>query len=67
MVISSRRFSHEDTHKETRISPDGQTQNQIDHVLIDGRHSPIPLMLDLAEMLTVIRTIIWAKPNIDTG
>jgi hypothetical protein len=44
MVISSVRFSHKDIHKETWISPDGHTKNQLNHVLrymliIDARHA----------------------------
>jgi hypothetical protein len=39
MVISNVRFPHKDIHKETWISPDLHTKNQIDHVLIDARHA----------------------------
>ena len=39
MVVSSTRFRHLDIHKATWLSPDQETRNQIDHVVIDGRHS----------------------------
>ena len=38
MVVSSTRFKHRDIHKATWLSPDQSTRNQIDHVVIDGRH-----------------------------
>ena len=39
MVISSTRFQHLNIHKTTWQSPDLNTENQIDHVVIDGRHA----------------------------
>jgi hypothetical protein len=42
LVVKSTMFPHGSTHKYIWTSPDGQTHNQIDHVLIDiRRHSSI--------------------------
>jgi hypothetical protein len=42
LVVKSPMFPHRSIHKHTWTSPDGQTHNQIDHVLIDSRrHSSV--------------------------
>jgi hypothetical protein len=42
LVVKSTMFTHPKIHKYTWTSPDGDTHNQIDHVLIDRRrHSSI--------------------------
>ncbi|XP_067648027.1 uncharacterized protein [Eurosta solidaginis] len=39
MVISSTRFMHKKINQATWLSPDRNTRNQIDYVVIDGRHA----------------------------
>ena len=37
MVVSSTCFRHKEIHKQTRRSPDGKTNNEIEHILTDER------------------------------
>jgi hypothetical protein len=39
MKISRNFFQRKNIYKETWISPDGTSRNQIDHIMIDKRHS----------------------------
>ena len=55
MVVCSTKFQHLDIHKATWLSPDRSTSNQIDHIVIDGRH--VSSVLD-------VRT--FRGPNIDS-
>ena len=39
MIIPSTHFPHKDIHKATWKSPDNHTVNQIDHAMVDARHT----------------------------
>ncbi|XP_050337803.1 craniofacial development protein 2-like [Bactrocera neohumeralis] len=55
MVICSTRFQHKKIHQATWLSPDRKNTNQIDHVVIDGRH--VSSVLDVRAL---------RGPNIDS-
>ena len=54
MVICSTKFQHLDIHKATWMSPDRLTLDQIDHIVIDGRH-----------VSSVLNVYTFRGPNID--
>ena len=49
LVIDGTLFMHRDIHKLTWTSPDGRTQSQIDHIIINGkwRHSLLDVQADV--------------------
>jgi hypothetical protein len=58
LVVKSTIFPHREIHKFSWNSPEGNTHNQIDHILIEDGFQ-VYLMSDLSEGLTVILTTIW--------
>jgi hypothetical protein len=59
LVISSMMFPCKSVHKETWICPDGQTRNQIDHVMIDARHARNIINVRSYKGATVTIITLW--------
>jgi len=59
LVVKSTMFPHRIFHKYTWTSPDGKTNNKIDHVLIDRRWLSSILDVQSFWELTVTPITIW--------
>ena len=62
LVVKSMMFPHRNIHKYTWTSPDEQTNNQIDHILMDRRwHSSILDLRSFRGANVKLITIWWLK------
>jgi len=59
LVVKSTMFPHRNIHKYTWTSPDGKTQNQTDHTLIDRRWHSSVLYVRSFRGADVIQITIW--------
>lgn len=54
LVITETTFTHKDIHKYAWTSPDGQTRNQFDHVVVNSR-----FRWSVSDMIEVIQVLIF--------
>jgi hypothetical protein len=59
LVVKRTMFPHRKIHKITWNSSEGNTQNQIDDIFIEGRRHSSALDVRFSEGLTVVLTTIW--------
>jgi hypothetical protein len=60
LVVKSTMFQHRIFPKYTWTFPDGETNGQIDHILIDRRwHSSILDVQSFGELIVTLTTICW--------
>jgi len=64
LVVKSTIFPHRNIQKYTWNSPDGKTQNQTDHILLDRRWHSAILDYEVSGELTVILIIVWWLQNL---
>jgi hypothetical protein len=63
LIVKSTNFPHRHILKHTWTTPDGVTNNQVDHILIGKNDIKIYYMSDPLEELTVILTTTWYWQN----
>jgi hypothetical protein len=63
MCISSIYFPQINIHKETRISPNGGTRNQTDHVIIDTRHAKDIIDAKTCREQTATQITFWHESD----
>ena len=67
MVVSSTSYPHKEIHKLTWRSPDGKSNNQIDHILIDkmSANSILDVKSEAKRETKSDSDHFWSKDNID--
>jgi hypothetical protein len=64
MMVSSTCFPHKEIHKQTWRSPDGKTNNQIYHILIDNRNASSMLDVKSCREQATTLTTTWLEEDI---